>query len=92
MFAKSRTSNKIILFINIIHVHNMKNDYDVKFQIMILGYILSGLSQFRLKQITVLYKKDTYTLEEQESREKICSKNHNAQLRVMSHCFYSASH
>lgn len=55
LFAKSRTSNKIILFINIIHVHNMKNDYDVKFQIMILGYILSG-SQFGLKQITVLYK------------------------------------
>lgn len=56
LFAKSHTSNKIILFINIIHVHNMKNDYDVKLQIMILGYILSGFVSVWIKTNHVLYK------------------------------------
>lgn len=42
LFVKLYIFNKIILFINIIYVDNIKNDYDVKFQIMILGCILFG--------------------------------------------------
>lgn len=53
LFAKLHTSNKIILFVK--SIHYMKKDYDVNFQIMILGYILSG-SQSGLKRITVLIK------------------------------------
>lgn len=34
----------------------MNNDYDVNFQIMILGYILSGFVSVWIKKITVLNK------------------------------------
>lgn len=90
LFAKLRTSNRIILFINIIQ--NMKNDYDLNFKIMILGYILSGSVRIKMNHSSdkiFTFKLDTYTLEKQENREQTCSKQRNAQLRMKSHCFYS---